>query len=108
MLGQDWRGFKHDHQYRVSNAALREAARLASERWADFSEPDTFEPIIAATRKIQAEVSGLGPMWDYDAPERDRCSPRHRSGRVRVRAPRHARRRAQARLDCCEGPDSLR
>ena len=32
MLGQDWRGFKHDHQCRVSNAALREAARLASER----------------------------------------------------------------------------
>ena len=70
MLGQDPRGHKHDHQYRVSNAALREAARLAVERSTAFFEPETFEPIIAVTRNIQAEVFGLGPMWGYDAAER--------------------------------------
>jgi hypothetical protein len=70
MLGQDPRGFKHEHQYRVPNAVLREAARLAALRWADFFEPDTFEAIIAVTREIQAAVVGLGDMWGYDAAER--------------------------------------
>jgi hypothetical protein len=70
MLGQTPRGSKHSHQYRVSNAALREAARLAAKRWADFFEPASFEPIIATTREIQADVSGLGVMWGYDAAEK--------------------------------------
>jgi len=70
MLGQDPRGFKHEHQYRVPNAALREAARLAALRWTDFFEPNTFDPIIALTREIQAAVVGLGDMWGYDAAER--------------------------------------
>jgi hypothetical protein len=68
--GRDPWGNKHSHQYRLTDATLCEAVRLAGERRNLFFNAVDFETLLELSREIQREVFGLGRMWSYDFAQR--------------------------------------
>lgn len=68
--GQDARGVKHSHQYRIPNAVLCDASELANQMRPVLIEAEDFEEILDAVNQIRLALRGLGPMWAYDAAER--------------------------------------